>query len=124
MCVCVCVCVCVYVYICMYIYPGIYYLSIYVYVSAPSPLTVASRTAVTCGMLYAQQYLFTVVINKLQMCSSQFNLTRMFLNSFVACFLGLVCLLHPLVNCLRVVQKTTTMCRSGRTRRGKDEGGV
>ncbi len=49
------------------------------------------------------QYLFTIVINKLQMCSSQFNLTRMFLNSFVAFFLGLMILLHLLVNCLRVV---------------------
>ncbi len=37
------------------------------------------------------------------MCSSQFNLTRMFLNSFVAYFLGLMILFHILVNCLRVV---------------------
>ena len=36
------------------------------------------------------------------MCSSQFNLTRMFLNSFVECSLGVVILLHLLVNCLRV----------------------
>ncbi len=58
---------------------------------------------VTCSILYAKQYLFTVKINKLQMCSSQFNLTRMFLNSFVACFLVLMRLLHLLVNRLRVV---------------------
>jgi hypothetical protein len=37
------------------------------------------------------------------MCSSQFNLTRMFLNSLVACFLGLMILFHLLVNCLGVV---------------------
>jgi hypothetical protein len=49
------------------------------------------------------QYLFTIAINKFQMCSSQFNLTRMFLNSFVTCFLALVILFHLLVNCLRVV---------------------
>ncbi len=36
------------------------------------------------------------------MYSSQFNLTRMFLNSFVTCCLGLVILFHLLVNCLRV----------------------
>ncbi len=49
------------------------------------------------------QNLFTIVINKLQMSSSQFNLTRMFLNSFVECFLAVVILFHLLVNCLRVV---------------------
>jgi hypothetical protein len=49
------------------------------------------------------QYLFTIVINKFQIRSSQFNLTRMFLNSFVTCFLALVILFHLLVNCLRVV---------------------
>jgi hypothetical protein len=37
------------------------------------------------------------------MCSSQFNLTRMFLNSLVTCFLGLMILFHLFVNCLRVV---------------------
>jgi hypothetical protein len=37
------------------------------------------------------------------MCSSQFNLTLMFLNSFVVCFLGLILFFHLLVNCLRVV---------------------
>ena len=37
------------------------------------------------------------------MCSSQFNLTRMFLNSLVACSQGLMILFHLLVNCLRVV---------------------
>jgi hypothetical protein len=36
------------------------------------------------------------------MCSSPFNVTRMFLNSFVTCDLGLVILFHLLVNCLRV----------------------
>ncbi len=59
-----------------------------------------------CSDMYhvvCTQYLFTVVINKVQMCSSQFNLTRMFLNSLVACFLGLMILFHLLVNCLRVV---------------------
>jgi hypothetical protein len=66
-------------------------------------LLLKSRTEVTCSMLYSQQYLFTVVINKIQMCSPQFNLTRMFLSSFVACFLGLMRFLHLLVNCLRVV---------------------
>ena len=48
------------------------------------------------------QYLFIVVINKLHMCTSQFNLTRMFLNSCVACCLGVVILFHILVNCLGV----------------------
>ncbi len=37
------------------------------------------------------------------MCSPQFNLTRMFLNSFVTCFLGLMILFHLSVNCLGVV---------------------
>ena len=37
------------------------------------------------------------------MCSFRFNLTLMFLNSFVTCFLGLMILFHLLVNCLRVV---------------------
>jgi hypothetical protein len=101
MCVCVCVCVYMYIYVCIYI--RIYHLSIYVYVSTRSSSLLTCRTVVTCSMLYAQQYLFTVVINKLEMCSSPFNLTRMFLNSFVACFLGLVLLFHLLVNCLRVV---------------------
>ena len=49
------------------------------------------------------QYLFTIAINKLQMYSSPFNLTRMFLNSFVTCFLGLMILFHLSVNCLGVV---------------------
>jgi hypothetical protein len=37
------------------------------------------------------------------MYSSPFNLTRMFLNSFVTCFLGLMILFHLSVNCLGVV---------------------
>jgi hypothetical protein len=37
------------------------------------------------------------------MCSSQFNFTRTFLNSFVTSFLGLTHLLHLSVNCLRTV---------------------
>jgi len=36
------------------------------------------------------------------MYSSQFNLTRMFLNSFVTCCLGLAILFHLLVSCRRV----------------------
>ena len=74
----------------------------YMYPARSSSL-LTCRTALTCSMLYAHtQYLFTVLINKLYMCSSQFNLTRMFLNSFVRCCLGLVILFHLLVNCLRV----------------------
>ena len=59
-----------------------------------------------CSDMYhavCTQYLFTIVINKLQMYSSPFNLTRMFLNSFVTCFLGLMILFHLSVNCLGVV---------------------
>ena len=51
-----------YIYICIRIDD----LSIYVFVSV---------------LMYPQQYLFTVEINKLQMCSSQFNLKRMFLST-------------------------------------------
>jgi hypothetical protein len=102
---CVCVCVCMYVYVCIYI--RIYDLSIYVtvFVSACLSSLLTCRTAVTCYMLYAQQYLFTVVIvNKIQMCSSRFN----FLNSFVTYSLissvtSLILLFHLLVNFLRVV---------------------
>ena len=36
-------------------------------------------------------------------CVPQFNFARTFLNSFVACFLGLTNLLHLLANCLRAV---------------------
>ena len=87
---------------CMYIYP---------YVS-PQHICICISEFVfvphmqNCSDMYhavCTQYLFTVVINKVQMCSSQFNLTRMFLNSLVACFLGLMILFHLLVNCLRVV---------------------
>ena len=100
------VCVCVYMYInvymCMYIYP---------YVS-PQHICICISEFVfvphmqNCSDMYhavCTQYLFTVVINKVQMCSSQFNLTRMFLNSLVTWSLGLMILCHLLVNCLRVV---------------------
>jgi hypothetical protein len=62
------------------------------------------QTSVTCHTEHDgwTEYLFTVLINKLHMYSSQFNLTRMFLNFFVTCCLGLVILFHLLVNCLRV----------------------
>ncbi len=77
-------------------------------ITAPGARKQTNRTVtdrLNCSDMYHvvyTQYLFTVVINKVQMCSSQFNLTRMFLNSLVACFLGLMILFHLLVNCLRV----------------------
>ena len=81
----------------------IYHLSIFLYVSVCSSSFLTWRTTVTCNILYVQYYLFTVVIYKFQMWSSQFNFTRTFLNSFVTCFLGLTHLLHLLENCLRSV---------------------
>ena len=98
---CVCVCVCVYVYRSMYIYPYIspqhIRICISAFVFAPHMQDCSDMSHAVCT-----QYWFIVVINKLHMCSSQFNLTRMFLNSFVECSLGVVILLHLLVNCLRV----------------------
>jgi hypothetical protein len=95
-CVCLCICVCTYI--------RIYHLNIYVYVSVSSSSIFTYRTTVTCTMRYLRNTCSsTIVINNLQMCSSKFNLTRMFLNSFVVSFLGLMILLHLLVNCLRVV---------------------
>ncbi len=96
---CVCVCVYMYVYICMYIwymYAEVIYTDIFLFVPHMQDSSDMYHVVYT-------QYLFTIVINKLQMCSSQFNLTQMFLNSFVVCYLGLIILFHLLVNCLRVV---------------------
>ena len=90
-------------YMCMYIcihHLSIYVL-IYVYVSTCSSSFLSCWTVVTCNILYAQWYLITGVISKLQMCSFRFNFTRTFLKSFVTCFLGLTHHLHPLMNCLR-----------------------
>ncbi len=87
---------------CMYIYPYI----------SPQHICICISEFVfvphmqDCSDMYhavCTQYLFTIVINKLQMYSSPFNLTRMFLNSFVTCFLGLMILFHLSVNCLGVV---------------------
>jgi hypothetical protein len=100
MCVCVCVYLCIYVYV--YIYMCITSQHICICISE----FIFVPDMQNCSDMYhdaCTQYLFTVVINKVQMCSSQFNLTRMFLNSLVACFLGLMILFHLLVNCLRVV---------------------
>ncbi len=97
----VCVCVCVYVYRCMCIYP---YISPQ-YVCICINVFVFALHMEDCSDMYhgvCTSCLFTVVINKVHMCSSPFNLTRMFLNSFVTCCLGLVILFHLLVNCLRV----------------------
>ena len=66
-------CVYMYVYVCVYIY----YLSIYVYVSARSSSLLTSRTAVTCSMMYTQQYLFTVVINKLLSIQCDTNVSQL-----------------------------------------------
>ena len=87
---------------CMYIYPYI----------SPQHICICISEFVfvphmqDCSDMYhavCTQYLFTIVKHKLQMYSSQFNLTRMFLNSFVTCFLGLMLLFHLFVICLRVV---------------------
>jgi hypothetical protein len=56
----------------------------------------------TWGMMYPQQYLFTVVIHNLQMWSSQWNFTYKFLSSFITCVLSLTLLLYLLVNYLPV----------------------
>ena len=89
-------------YICVCIYIRIYHLShsicISEFVFVPHMQDCSDMYHAVCT-----QYLFTIVINKLQMYSSPFNLTRMFLNSFVTCFLGLMILFHLSVNCLGVV---------------------
>ena len=72
---CVDICMYMYVYVCIYIY----YLSIYVYVSACSSSLLTSRTAVTCRMMYTQQYLFTFVINKLHSIQGDTNVSQLVL---------------------------------------------
>ena len=67
--VCVCIDVCIYI--------RIYHLNIYVYVSARSSSLLTCRTAVTCSMLYTQQYLFTVVKNKLLSIQCDTNVSQL-----------------------------------------------
>ncbi len=96
-------CVCAYIYVCICMH--IWYICIYAEVIYTDIFLFAPHMQDSSDMYHAvcTQYLFTIVTNKLQMCSPQFNLTRMFLNSFVECFLGLMILFHLLVNFLRVV---------------------
>ena len=81
-----------YVYVCIYIY----YLSIYVYVSACSSSLLTSRTAVTCSMLYTQQYLFTVVINKLLSIQCDTNVSQLVCRVIPGSYCSLMNLLHLL----------------------------
>ena len=71
-----CVSAYIYVYMCMsiwyiYIYAEVIYTDIFLF--APHIQDSSDMYHTVCS-----QYLFTIVINKLQMCPSQFNLSRMF----------------------------------------------